>query len=177
MKRGLAHLLDVVEPHAQIKDTNAPALVTVRRNSGTTIKGNAISSLVILVLVHCQMPSCLVLHNDVASPVTSPVGEMDAVSRPRNRQFNLGVVSPRGRGVSVDVDLSSMAILVDPDIIIAASTTHIAVVVTVCLELRSSSTLILPDHYIEVVLFFFEEDVVKTVRAVDASELDAVLDS
>ena len=69
-------------------------------------------------------------------------------------------------------DFVRMAIHVDPDVVVTASTTHVAVENAVSFALSTTATSILPYLDIEPVFFLFDVYVVESAGPVDPSKLD-----
>ena len=85
------------------------------------------------------------------------------------------IVVPSWWRVDVDVEFSGMTVLIDPHEVIPALIEHVAIEISVGLELGSSTALVFPNHRIVVIIYFFQVDVVSATRAEDTAKLDAVL--
>ena len=97
---------------------------------------------------------------------------MDASPGPWNCDSNLDVGVPVRRIMRVSKDFVRMAVHVDPDVVVTASSTHITIENAVSLALRTTATCVLPYLDIEPVFFLFDIYVVESARPVDPSKFD-----
>ena len=79
--------------------------------------------------------------------------------------------------MDVQVDLVQLAIVVNPNIIVCTTTSHITVEVTICFTLPTATSCVLPDTNFVMVSRVLEVDVVKPGGSVDAAELDISSDA
>lgn len=170
------YLLDIADSHPPVEDPDAPALITgAGGDTYTCPECDRCVSLFVVVLVHCQSASCLVLHQDVTFSIAIPISEMDPNTRTWDVQGYFDIVVPSWWRTDVDIEFSGMAVLIDPHEVIAALVEHVAIEVPIGLELGSSAALVLPDHHIVVIICLFQVDVVSATRTEDTAKLDAVL--
>jgi hypothetical protein len=100
---------------------------------------------------------------------------MDSDTRSRYGQSYFEIVAPEWWRSEVNVDLGDTAVLVDPYVVVHTPAEHIAVEVSISLELGSSTARVLPDHHVIVIILLFQEDVVSATRPENTSKLDALL--
>lgn len=132
-----------MDPHATVKDANSPALLASEKpivGSLTRSKCDTICRAIITIVVERQNTTRLVLHQYVAATVTVPVSKMNTNAWPRDIDEDLCIMAPLRWRVDVDIYLSSMTIVIDPDVIIGACSSHVAVEIAISFELSAAAS-------------------------------------
>lgn len=175
---GAPVAVNISQSHAPIKDTYSPSLGTGRSASDNTAvdKRQAVAGRIKPVLVQRKCTCCLILHQNITSPISGPIGKVDAHTRPRHIQRDLGAVSPLGRRPDVSKDLGGVAVIVDPDVVIGAGTAHVAVKVAISFALGAATARVLPHVHVVPVGLVLEVDKIGPAGPVYAGKLDVVLD-
>lgn len=121
-------LLHVRNAHAAIKYSHTRGLATARRSDNASVgERQSLGACIPLVLPQSDSARDLILNQDIATAVASPVSQVDECSRGTNIERERVVRVPERRVVSVRKNLVRVAIGIDPDIVIRASTSHITV--------------------------------------------------